>query len=62
MAQALDIEVVAEGVETAEQLRLLQTLACSEVQGHYVSRPLPADEVPALMRQRFLFPHLQAVG
>jgi diguanylate cyclase (GGDEF)-like protein len=35
MADALDMSVVAEGVETAEQLRVLQELSCDEIQGHF---------------------------
>lgn len=56
MAHALQMRVVAEGVETAAQLAAVQALACEEVQGYFVSRPLPADDVAQLMRQRFLFP------
>ncbi|HWT71567.1 MAG TPA: EAL domain-containing protein [Oxalicibacterium sp.] len=55
MAKALGMRVVAEGVETTAQLQILQTLACDEVQGYYVARPLPADEVTRLMGQRSLF-------
>jgi diguanylate cyclase (GGDEF)-like protein len=57
MADALGICIVAEGVETAEQLRILQALSCSEIQGYLVSEPVPAADVPALMHKRFLFPH-----
>ena len=56
MAHALRMTVVAEGVETEQQLRLLQALCCDEVQGYYISHPLPAAEIPQLMRQRYLFP------
>jgi len=56
MADALDICIVAEGVETAEQLSVLQSLSCDEVQGHFVSMPVPAGEMAALMLKRFLFP------
>lgn len=56
MADALDIGIVAEGVETAEQLHVLQSLHCDEVQGHLVSRPVPPHEMAALMIRRFLFP------
>lgn len=56
MANALDISIVAEGVETAEQLSILQTLACDEVQGHFVSRPVPPADMAVLMCKRFLFP------
>ena len=55
MAHALQMRVVAEGVETAGQLAAVQDLACEEVQGYFVSRPLPADAVAGLMQRRFLF-------
>jgi EAL domain-containing protein (putative c-di-GMP-specific phosphodiesterase class I) len=54
MAHALGMSVVAEGVETLEQLRILQTLSCDEVQGYLISKPVPASEVPSLMLKRFL--------
>ena len=44
MAKALDLSTVAEGVETAEQLELLKTMGCDQIQGYFFSRPLPADE------------------
>ena len=56
MADALDIGIVAEGVETEEQLSVLQMLDCDEVQGHLVSRPVPAPDMAGLMLKRFLFP------
>lgn len=42
MAQALALRVVAEGVETEEQLEILRDLGCDEHQGYLYSRPLPA--------------------
>lgn len=56
MAEALDMCIVAEGVETAEQLHILQALSCSEVQGYFISEPLPAEDVPRILQKRFLFP------
>ena len=44
LAKSLQIPVVAEGVETEEQLNLLRELGCPLVQGFYFSRPLPAPE------------------
>jgi diguanylate cyclase (GGDEF)-like protein len=56
MAHALAMSVVAEGVETAHQLQLLQDLGCDEIQGYYVSRPVPAADIPALRQRNLLFP------
>ena len=49
MAHSLDCKVVAEGVETEDQLRFLRERGCDEYQGYFFSRPLPADE----MRSKF---------
>jgi diguanylate cyclase (GGDEF)-like protein len=51
MARALALRVVAEGVETREQLALLKSLACDEYQGYYHSKPLPAECVERQMSQ-----------
>ena len=45
MAHALGLSVVAEGVETAEQLERLRMLGCEQVQGYYFSRPLSVEEL-----------------
>ena len=57
MAHILDMQVVAEGVETLEQLTVLQSLGCNEVQGYYISRPVPAANAVAFLNRRYLFPH-----
>jgi diguanylate cyclase (GGDEF)-like protein len=51
MARALDIEVVAEGVETDEQRELLAGFDCRLAQGYLFSAPRPADELLALLHQ-----------
>ncbi len=56
MAEALEMTVVAEGVETLPQLRQLRALGCDELQGYLISRPLPAEQVPDLLRQPVLPP------
>lgn len=59
MAHALEMRVVAEGVETAEQAKKLKELRCDEIQGFYVSCPLPAAEYqPVLPRSLFSYPPL----
>ncbi|WP_310599652.1 EAL domain-containing protein [Desulfobulbus sp.] len=45
ICQQMRLKVVAEGVETEEQLRRLEALGCHEAQGYYFSRPIPGDDV-----------------
>lgn len=47
LAHSLDLEVVAEGIETSEQFRRLRDGHCDYIQGYYFSRPLEADVVEA---------------
>jgi EAL domain-containing protein (putative c-di-GMP-specific phosphodiesterase class I) len=54
MAHALGMEVVAEGVETAEQLAILRGLHCNEVQGYLIARPMAAAAVEVLLKKRYL--------
>lgn len=49
MTRCLKRSVIAEGVETAAQLRLLAAFGCIEMQGHYFSRPLPAQTLTPLL-------------
>ena len=49
MASAVDLEVTAEGVETREQLRGLKALGVRRIQGFYLARPMPADEIAELV-------------
>ena len=50
LAHGLRMQVIAEGVETIEQLDYLRGCGCDEVQGHVYSRPQPAIRVEALLR------------
>jgi len=45
MAHSLRLKVVAEGVETPEQLEFLKVRGCDEIQGYFLSKPLPADQI-----------------
>jgi diguanylate cyclase (GGDEF)-like protein/PAS domain S-box-containing protein len=51
MAQALALEVIAEGVETPAQLRALRDLRCELAQGFLFHRPLPAEAISELLRE-----------
>ena len=52
MAHGLQITVIAEGVETREQLRFLRDHGCDEVQGYYFSAAVPAEEFAQWLEQR----------
>jgi diguanylate cyclase (GGDEF)-like protein/PAS domain S-box-containing protein len=49
LGRSLGMRTCAEGVETAEQLAFLKAEGCDEVQGYYLSRPLPASDVARLL-------------
>ena len=49
LAHNLKLRVVAEGVETAEQLDYLRRHGCDEAQGYYFSHPLPAQDIEAML-------------
>lgn len=51
MAESLGLKLIAEGVETREQLEFLLAQGCREMQGFYFSRPLPADQVAGFCGQ-----------
>jgi diguanylate cyclase (GGDEF)-like protein/PAS domain S-box-containing protein len=52
LGHALELKVVAEGVETAEQARLLRLLKCDQAQGYLIARPKPAEEIVSLLGTR----------
>jgi len=60
MAHALGLVVVAEGVESHQQLALLREMGCDEVQGYFVAPVMPAEQLPALLENRALHESLAA--
>jgi len=52
MCRALDLTVVAEGVETDTQLRQLRQLGCKRAQGYLLCHPRPAEEISEFLRAR----------
>jgi diguanylate cyclase (GGDEF)-like protein/PAS domain S-box-containing protein len=55
MAHGLKLNVVAEGVETEDQFRHLQRYGCDEIQGYWVSAPLPAEGINELLARELEF-------
>lgn len=52
MARTLDLAIVAEGVETTQQLASLRDLGCQSVQGYLFSRPVPPTQIPRLAQDQ----------
>jgi diguanylate cyclase (GGDEF)-like protein len=52
LGRDLNLRVIAEGVETEEQARLLRMLHCDEIQGYLIGRPMPAGELAKLLPHR----------
>ncbi|MCL1698587.1 MULTISPECIES: GGDEF domain-containing phosphodiesterase [unclassified Lysinibacillus] len=49
LGKSMELKVVAEGVETAEQADLLISYGCDAIQGYYISKPVSAEEIEALL-------------
>jgi diguanylate cyclase (GGDEF)-like protein len=50
IARLLEVPVIAEGVETKEQMELLKSIGCDIIQGYYFSKPLPPEEFSKLIK------------
>jgi diguanylate cyclase (GGDEF)-like protein/PAS domain S-box-containing protein len=52
MARSLNLQVTAEGVETEEQLAFLQENGCNEIQGFFISKPVPSEEMKKMLERQ----------
>ena len=55
LAEQMGLRILAEGVETKQQLEFLQKAKCREIQGFYFAKPLPAREIPGLLVRKKMF-------
>jgi diguanylate cyclase (GGDEF)-like protein len=60
LGRELGLEVIAEGVETEQQFRLLKQLGCQQVQGYLLARPAPQNEARAMLEGGWSAPHALA--
>ena len=51
MAKGMNMDIIAEGVETDEQRQLLRLLGCNHYQGYFFSKPVPIEQFEALLKQ-----------
>lgn len=58
LAHHLKLNVIAEGVETQSQMDILRAQQCDEMQGYFFCKPVPADQIEALLREQ----HLTAIA
>lgn len=52
MGHSLNFELIAEGVETTEQLEILKKMYCDKIQGFLISRPVPAEKAETFLETR----------
>jgi diguanylate cyclase (GGDEF)-like protein/PAS domain S-box-containing protein len=63
LAHSLNLTVIAEGVETMDQMAFLIDNGCDELQGHYFSKPVPTDEALAMLKRgHFSLAHTSTTG
>ena len=60
IAQSLGMRVTAEGIETAQQAQTMVVMGCHTLQGYHISRPVPAEQIPALCARQWPMPCTQA--
>jgi EAL domain-containing protein (putative c-di-GMP-specific phosphodiesterase class I) len=53
LGRSLELKVIAEGVETEQQLDYLTNQVCDEVQGYYYYKPMPAEEIEAILLEQY---------
>jgi EAL domain-containing protein (putative c-di-GMP-specific phosphodiesterase class I) len=53
LGTGLGMTVIAEGVETLSQARMVEADGCTDVQGYLVSKPVPVEDIPALLERDF---------
>lgn len=53
MASKLELGLLAEGVETKEQIEMLRNIGCDQVQGYYYAKPMPEEEFFELLKQQY---------
>ena len=51
LGHSLGMSVIAEGVETQQQIEILRNMGCDEIQGYYLGRPMPSDQMALLLGQ-----------
>ena len=61
VAHALGYQVVAEGVEEGDQVKVLKAIGCDVIQGYYFSRPVIAEDIPALIDTDFLLANSEQI-
>ncbi len=62
MAKSLDLDIIAEGIETAGQLTLLRAKGCSVGQGFYFSVPMSADDLMPILARKSIFEQPAAIN